>query len=142
VMLTIESAASEARYVPVLPWSVFPDVALDVWCVLPRPPSSENSREEMPVPLSSTIQLPRPKFTEISIFVASASKAFSSRARMTPDRLVICLEELIREMASSDSGKIRAGIDVGLIVRRMARSGSVPYGVVSRWCPLCVVVAG
>jgi hypothetical protein len=52
------------------------------------------------------------------------------------------LEELIREMASSDSGKIRAGIDVGLIVRRMARSGSVPYGVVSRWCPLCVVVAG
>ena len=33
---------------------------------------------------------------------------------VTPDRLVICLEELIREMASSDSGKIRAGIDVGL----------------------------
>ena len=58
---------------------------------------------------------------------------------MTPDRLVICLEELIREMASSDSGKIRAGIDVALCWQLDVQIGQY---VVSRWSPLCVVVAG
>jgi hypothetical protein len=112
VMLTIESAASEAKYVPVLPWSVRPVVAFDVWCILPRPPCSESSTDGMPVPLSSTTQLPRPKFTDMSTLLASASKAFSSGARITPDRLVICFEEVIPEMASSESGRIRAGIGV------------------------------
>jgi hypothetical protein len=88
----------------------------------------------MPQPLSSTIQLPRLKFTETSILVASASSAFSSRASTTPDKLVICFEELICEIASSDSGKIRDGIEPGVFfVRQASRLGKFIVTALGGW---------